>query len=110
FFRETVFRFGQALHLGAQAGDTNHHELVEIAAEDAQKLQPLEQRIGGIFGLFQHAGVELQPAQLAVDEVLRTDDVLILDDGRHNLHKKGSKEEKESTLPPPILTDPAASS
>ncbi|CAI8777556.1 hypothetical protein EMIT0P176_10315 [Pseudomonas sp. IT-P176] len=50
-----------------QPGDTNLEELVQVAGEDQQELQPLQQGIGLIQRLFQHADVELQLRQLAMD-------------------------------------------
>jgi hypothetical protein len=50
-----------------QAGDADFEELVQVAGEDQQELQPLQQRVGLIQRLFQHADVELQLRQLAVD-------------------------------------------
>ena len=64
-----VLRQHVAEGLLAQAGDADHEELVEVRGEDREELCPLEQRVIGVLGLFEHAGVELQPAQLAVDEV-----------------------------------------
>ena len=66
-----IFRFRQAMHLGPQARDPDHHEFIEIAAENAEKLDPLQQWIGVVLGFFQHARVEFQPAQFAIDEVDR---------------------------------------
>ena len=43
-----------------QPGDTNLEELIQVAGEDQQELQSLQQRIGLIQRLFQHADVELQ--------------------------------------------------
>jgi hypothetical protein len=48
----------------------SHEELVEVRAEDRQELHPLEQRVALVERLAQHAGVEVEPAQLAVDEEL----------------------------------------
>ena len=57
-----------ALH---QAGLADFDILVEIGAGDGEKLDPLEQRIGRVFGLFQHAPVELHPGEVpAVEEFL----------------------------------------
>ncbi len=44
-----------AERLLAQARHADHEELVEVRAEDRQELDPLEQRVGGVLGLFQHA-------------------------------------------------------
>src|SRR5579875_452509 len=49
------------------ARDPNHEELVEVGDEDRQELDPLEQWQGLILGQLQHAIVELQPGQLAVE-------------------------------------------
>src|SRR5699024_1077149 len=48
-------------------GDTNHEELVEVGGADCQELHALEQRMHRIAGLGEHALVELQPTELAVD-------------------------------------------
>jgi hypothetical protein len=55
-------------HLGAQARDPHHEELVEIVGRDRQEPQPLEQRMGGVLRLLQHPAIELQPGELAIDE------------------------------------------
>ena len=55
------------LDLLAQAGDADLEELVEVAGEDGQELDPLEQRVALVARLVEHAGVELEPGQLAVD-------------------------------------------
>ncbi len=54
------------LDLLAQAGDPDLEELVEVAGEDGQELDPLEQRVALVARLVQDAGVELEPGQLAV--------------------------------------------
>ena len=50
-----------------QAGDADLEELVEVAGEDGQEAHALEQRVALVDGLVQHAVVELEPRQLAVD-------------------------------------------
>jgi len=55
------------LHLTDQAGDADHHELVEIAARNRQEAQPFEQRVGGVACLGQHPLVELEPRKLTVE-------------------------------------------
>ena len=50
-----------------EAGDADHEEFVEVAGRDRQEAQPLEQRVGGVAGFLEHAAVERQPAQLAVE-------------------------------------------
>ena len=51
----------------AQAGDAHLEELVEVAGEDRQEADALEQRVALVDGLVQDALVELEPRQLAVD-------------------------------------------
>ena len=53
-----------------QAGDAHHVELVEVGRRDRQKAQPLEQRMAEVLRLLEHAAVEGQPGQFAVDEAL----------------------------------------
>ena len=54
-----------------QPGNPYLKELVQVARRDGQKLHPLQQRIALVLRLFQHATVESQPAQAAVQVVLR---------------------------------------
>ena len=49
-----------------QATDTNHEELVQIRAEDADELETLEQGYRRIEGLLEHASVELEPGKLTI--------------------------------------------
>ena len=57
-------------HVGPplQPGDAHHVELVEVAGEDREELQPLQQRLRRVLGQGEHARVERQPGQLAVAE------------------------------------------
>ena len=50
-----------------QAGDAHHEELVEVAGEDGEEVGALEHRQRRVFGELEHALVERQPAQLAVE-------------------------------------------
>src|SRR3546814_3146863 len=50
-----------------QAGDANLEELVQVAGKDQQELEPLQQRVGLVQRLLQHADVELQLRQLAMN-------------------------------------------
>ena len=59
--------FASEGNLFLQAGHTNFEELIQVAGEDQQELQPLQQRIGLIQRLLQHADIELQLRQLAMD-------------------------------------------
>ena len=49
-----------------QAGDADFEKLVEIRADDREKLGALKERVGLVKRLRQHAPVEGEPAQLAV--------------------------------------------
>ena len=55
-----------------QARDADLEELIEVAAGDAQELQPLEQRHRFVERLVEHPLVELEERQFAVDVVLRS--------------------------------------
>ena len=50
-----------------QTGNTNLEEFVQIAADDTQKTQPLEQRVLAVFSLGQNTPVERQQAKLSVE-------------------------------------------
>jgi hypothetical protein len=71
--RETVGR--QVLRPGAlllqQRRDAHHVELVEVRRDDGQEFHALEQRVIVRGRLIEHALVELEPAQLAVDVARR---------------------------------------
>ena len=51
-----------------EAGDPHLEELVEVVAEDGEELHALEQRSRGVLGEREHAGVEGEPGELAVQE------------------------------------------
>ena len=55
------------LDLLLQAGDADLEELVEVAGEDGQEANALEQRVALVDSLEQDAVIELEPRQLAVD-------------------------------------------
>ena len=55
------------LDLVVDPGDADHEELVEVGDEDRQELDPLHQRQRLVLGELQHAVVEVEPRQLAVD-------------------------------------------
>ncbi len=70
------FRFGQR-HPGGwrlfadlllQPSDSDFEEFIEIAREYAEEAQPLEQRDVGILGHREHAAVERELRQLAVEQ------------------------------------------
>ena len=54
-----------------QVRHPDHEELVQVRAEDRQELDALQQRKRRILGLLQHAAVEIEPRQLAVDHPVR---------------------------------------
>ena len=54
-----------------QRTDLRHHELVEIRREDAEKPHPRRKRGAFILGELEHAGVELEPREFGVQELLR---------------------------------------
>ena len=58
-----------AFDLLLDGGHPHLEELVEIGAEDGKKLHALQQRHLRIARLGKHPAVELQPAQLAIQEV-----------------------------------------
>ena len=55
------------LDLLAQAGDAHHEELAQVRAQDREELDALDQRVALVLGLFEHAALEGQHAELAVD-------------------------------------------
>jgi hypothetical protein len=57
--------------LRLEARHADLEEFVEIAADDAQETQPLEQRRRPVFRLRQHPPVERELAQLAIEVELR---------------------------------------
>ena len=50
-----------------QARDAHLEELVEVGAEDREELRPFEQRERRVLGEREHARVELEPGELAVE-------------------------------------------
>ena len=61
-------RLGDAgLDLLLEAGDAHHEELVQVRAQDGEELDALEQRVARVARLLEHAGLELEQAELAVD-------------------------------------------
>ena len=60
-----------ALHLLLDPRDTHLEELVEVRAGNGEELHPFQQGNRRIQGLIEDALVELQPAQLAIEEARR---------------------------------------
>ena len=69
-----VLRLEVFVELRLQPGDADLEELVEVRRADRQEPQPLEQRVRRVARLFEHALVEIEPAQLAIDEPARVED------------------------------------
>jgi len=59
-----------------EAGDADHEEFVEVRAGDGEELQPLQGGDARIEALLEHALVEGQPRELAIDEEARVVEVL----------------------------------
>jgi hypothetical protein len=57
-----------------QSRQPNLKEFIQIIGADREKLQALQQRIVFILRLFQHAMIELQPGNFAVDVISRVVD------------------------------------
>ncbi len=72
-FRANAFQmFGTSVMQGAgyllfQNRHADHEKLVEIREQDGEELDAFEQRVVGVLRLFEHAALEGQQAQLAVD-------------------------------------------
>ena len=64
---DVLFHQGQV----GQAAHAHHEELLQVAPEDGDEVQPLEQRHRFIGSLVEHALVEREPRQLAVLQVGR---------------------------------------
>ena len=54
-------------HLLLEPRHPHLEELVEVAAEDRQELEPLQQRRARVQRLVEHAAVELEPGELAIE-------------------------------------------
>src|SRR5262245_2387090 len=59
-------RVGVELLLKARNAD--HKKLIEVGRKDREKFQPFEQRLRRVERLVEHAAVELDPTELAVEE------------------------------------------
>ena len=57
-------------HGPLQRRDAHHEELVQVCTQDGEEPHPSKQRHVGVFRQCQHATVELDQAQVAVEEVL----------------------------------------
>ena len=60
---------GDALaHLGLDAGDADHEELIKVIGGNRQKSHPFQRGMAGIDQFLQHPAIEMQPGKLAIDE------------------------------------------
>ena len=59
-----------AERLLAHPRHAHHEKLVEVRAEDREKLQPFHERVGSVLRLLEDAEIEVEPAQLTVDEAV----------------------------------------
>ena len=63
--------FGDAFaDLRLDAGDADHEEFIKVIGGNRQESHPLQRGMAGIDRFLQHAAIEMQPGQLAVDEAL----------------------------------------
>ena len=59
-------------HLALEAGHAHHEKFVQVVGGNRQEPHPFQQRVAGIARLFEHAAVEMEPGQFAVDESFRS--------------------------------------
>ena len=69
---------GLALYLLLDPGDANLKKLIQVRAENGKELDAFDEGLGGILRFFQNAAIELEPAQLAIDKILRIRKTLFL--------------------------------
>lgn len=77
-----------------QPGDADLEKLIQVAGKDQQELQPLQQRVGLVQRLLQHADVELQLRQLPMDV-----QAAVIQVGNHNRRgRRGLDDRRGSRL------------
>ena len=59
------------VELRLEAGHPDHEELIQVRADDGQEPGALQQGIGRVLGLLQHAPLEVEQGQLAIHVELR---------------------------------------
>src|SRR5438270_12488846 len=59
------------LNLLEKAGDAHLHEFVEIIGGDGEKLDALEKRVADVASFLEHAAIELQPLNVAIEIMTR---------------------------------------
>src|SRR5438132_730883 len=60
-----------AFNLLLDSSDPNLEELIQVRAKNAKELDALYEWLRRILCFFEHATIELKPAQLAVDKIFR---------------------------------------
>ena len=88
-----------------QLGHAHHAELVEVGREDRAEAQALEQRDALVAGQLEHAGVPLEPRQLAVEQARLLRGLLLAADGHQ--HSSCDQCECAGAQEPPQLAVPA---
>ena len=73
---------GARVQLRRQASHANHEELVEIGAEDGEELDAFQQRVLIVLGFLQHAPLERQQAEFAIQIKRRIFEIDLRHDGR----------------------------
>ena len=68
-----ILRLEVFVKLGLQSGDAHLEELVEVGCADRQEPEPLQQRVRRVARFLEHPLVEIEPAQLAIDEQARVE-------------------------------------
>ena len=66
--RRAIRRLGVVDHVVDQSRHSNHEKLVEVVGVDHAKANPLQQWHGGVGSQRQHAMVERQPRDLAIEQ------------------------------------------
>ena len=71
--RQAVRTLGEntLAELALETGDAHHKEFIEVVGRDRKKPHALQQRMLFVSCLFQHASIEVQPGQFAVDKPRR---------------------------------------
>lgn len=54
-----------------ETGHANHEKFIQIRGEDRQKLHAFQEGVPLILGFFQDPLIELQPAELTIQEMVR---------------------------------------
>jgi hypothetical protein len=60
-----------ASHLTMETGHANHEKFIQIRGEDRQKLHAFQEGMPLVLGFFQDPQIELQPAELTIQEGAR---------------------------------------